>query len=91
MMEDPDKKPFKMTENMNSLGQSRQTKIERELEDEFRQQTYERKMADSKSGKQVVSPTKKATQKNNFFSALDDDESGLGAYREKTECILLQS
>jgi hypothetical protein len=42
-MEDPDKKPFKMTDNMNSLGQSRQFKIERELEEEFRQQTFDRK------------------------------------------------
>jgi hypothetical protein len=42
-MEDPDKKPFKTSENMNTLGQSRQLKIERELEDEFRQKSYDKK------------------------------------------------
>jgi hypothetical protein len=90
-MEDPDKKPFKMTDNMHHLGQSRQTKIERELEDEFRQQTYERKMADSKAAKPGASATKKSTMKNNFLSGLDEDESGIGGFKEKTECLLLQS
>lgn len=89
--EDPDKKQFKMTENLKMLQNTRKGKVEQEVEEEFKVMHQQKLAQKSLAASTMPVGAKKKVGWEASAGDEDDEEQLFGFKREKSECMLLKS
>lgn len=89
--EDPDKKQFKMTENLKMLQNTRKGKVEQEVEEEFKVMHQQKLAQKSLAASSMPVGAKKKVGWEATAGDEEDEEQLFGFKREKSECMLLKS
>lgn len=89
--EDPDKKQFKITENLKMLQNTRKGKVEQEVEEEFKVMHQQKLAQKSLAASSMPVGAKKKVGWESAAGDEEDEEQLFGFKREKSECTLLKS